>query len=221
FVGGFSYQTVDAFNVATGTPDIKTGIAANGAQGFVFAVTPSTTFSEEVLKPVAKCAEGTSSLVTNGVNTFTLSSASIAPADMLTIALSPVAGGVNQMQNASDNGFVVIASAAIGANDTLTFSVNDGGAGLPFVSSVCETNPLDSQCLATPAQSVTINSVNGETRTFAAFVSATGNIPFDPGNNRLFMEFRDQGGILRGGSSIEIRTDFPAPEAPGEVAGLE
>jgi subtilisin family serine protease len=221
FVGGFTYQTTDAANATTGTPNTTVNIGAGLAQNFVFGVTPSKAFSEEVLTPVAVCTEGTSSGVTTGVNTFALSSALIQPADMLTIAATISGNGIIEMTSASDNGFVTVATAAIGADAALTFKADDGGAGLPFVFSVCETDPVTAACLAAPAASVTFNSVNGETRTFAAFVSATGDIPFSPGTNRLFLTFDDANGVSRGGSSVAMRTDAAVAEAPGAIAGLE
>lgn len=223
FVGGFTYQTTNSSNQTTGSPDTATNIAGNnGVQNFVFGVTPSTEFSEEVLTPLAVCTEGTSSSVTTGVNTFSLSSSSIQPADMLTISATLSGNGVIEMTSASDAGFVTVATAAIGADGPLTFSVNDGGAGLPIATSVCETNPVTSVCLAAASSSVTFTSVNGETRTFAAFVSATGDIPFSPGASRLFVTFDDAGGVSRGGSSVALRTDFvPAADGPEQTVGLE
>ncbi|MBL4617441.1 MAG: S8 family serine peptidase [Robiginitomaculum sp.] len=223
FVGGFTYQATDAVNQTIGSPNTPVSIVgSNGVQNFVFGVTPSAEFSEEVLTPLASCNEGTSSSVTTGVNTFTLSSAPIQPADTLTIGATISGNGVIEMQSASGNGFVVVSTAAIGANASLTFSVNDGGAGLPIVTSVCETDPVTAVCLAAPANSVAFDSVNGETRTFAAFISATGDIPFAPGSSRLFVTFDDAGGVSRGGSSVAVRTDFvPPAEVPSVVAGLE
>jgi len=223
FVGGFSYQTTDAANQTTNIADTPVDIVAGAAQNFVFAVTPSAELSGQILTPLASCAEGTSSLVTTGVNTFLLSSSAIQPADMLTIAGTLSGNGVIEMSSASGNGFVTVATAAIGANASLTFRVHDGGAGLPIVTSVCETDPATSVCLSAPSNQVSFDSVNGETRTFAAFLSAVGDIPFAPGDSRLFLTFDDAAGISRGGSSVAVRTDFVAPstQAEGVIAGFE
>jgi len=223
FAGSFTYQTTNASNQPSGSPDTPVTIPGNlGVQNFVFGVTPSQAFTEEVLTPVSLCDNGPSSGISVGVNTFTLSSSLLPPADMLTISRTLSANGVIEMASASDNGFVTIATAAIGSNATLSFSVNDGGAGLPFVSSVCETNPVTAACLAAPSNAVTFDSGSGETRTFAAFISATGDIPFAPSTHRLFITFDDEMGVSRGGSSVALRTDFAAAiEAPGIIAGLE
>ncbi len=223
FAGGFSYQTTDAVNQTTGSADTPVDIAASSSQNFVFAVTPSEELSAQVLTPLASCAEGTSSLVTTGVNTFLLSSAFIEPADMLSISLTLSGNGVIEMTSSSDTGFVTLATASIGANATLTLNVGDGGANLPLTATVCETDPVTAVCLATPTSQLTFNSVNGETRTFAAFVTATGDIPFAPGQNRLFLSFDDANGVSRGGTSVAVRTDYvpPASQSTGARAGLE
>ncbi len=208
FAGSFTYQTTDANNQTTGAENTAVDIAGNnGQQNFVFGVVPAEAMSAQVLTPVVQCDNGPSSNITPGVNTFTLSASLSPPPDMLTIARTLSANGVIELAGASDTGFVTVATSAIGTDATLTFSANDNGVGLPLAISVCETDPVTSVCLADPTASVTINSVNGETRTFAAFVTASGDIPFLPAVNRLFLTFDDAGGISRGGSSVAVRTD--------------
>jgi len=42
--------------------------------------------------------------------------------------------------------------------------------------------------------------------TCSIFVTATGTVPFDPANNRIVVKFRDAGGIVRGSTSVAVRT---------------
>jgi hypothetical protein len=44
------------------------------------------------------------------------------------------------------------------------------------------------------------------TPTFAIFVQGHGTVPFDPGNNRIFVRFKDGGGVTRGATSVAVRT---------------
>jgi hypothetical protein len=44
------------------------------------------------------------------------------------------------------------------------------------------------------------------TSTFGIFVQATGNVPFDPAVNRIFVRFKDGGAVTRGSTSVAVRT---------------
>jgi hypothetical protein len=46
----------------------------------------------------------------------------------------------------------------------------------------------------------------GETPTFGIFVQGTGAIPSDPAANRIFVRFKDAGGVTRGSTSVAVRT---------------
>jgi hypothetical protein len=37
-------------------------------------------------------------------------------------------------------------------------------------------------------------------------VTATGDVLFDPANNRIIVEFRDAGDVVRGSTSVAVRT---------------
>jgi hypothetical protein len=50
----------------------------------------------------------------------------------------------------------------------------------------------------------TINA--NATPTFGVFVQGSGNVPFDPAANRIFVRFRDGGAVIRGSSSVSVRT---------------
>ena len=44
------------------------------------------------------------------------------------------------------------------------------------------------------------------TPTFGIFATATGSVPFDPANNRIFVQFGDEGGVVRGSTSVAVET---------------
>ena len=71
---------------------------------------------------------------------------------------------------------------------------------------ICETNSTIGNCLASPAERLTIGVGANETRTFGLFVSGRGTVPFDPATNRIFVRFRDSGGVTRGSTSVAVRT---------------
>jgi hypothetical protein len=40
---------------------------------------------------------------------------------------------------------------------------------------------------------------------FGIFVQGNGNVPFDPAVNRIFVRFKDRGGVTRGSASVAVR----------------
>ena len=80
-----------------------------------------------------------------------------------------------------------------------------GGASLPVIIFICQTNPGTGACLASPSSTVTTTINANATPTFAVFVQGSGNVPFDPAANRIFVRF-SSGGVTRGSTSVAVRT---------------
>ena len=57
----------------------------------------------------------------------------------------------------------------------------------------------------TPASSTTNTLANNDSATYAVFAQATGAIPFDPANRRIFLRL-SSGGIVRGATSVAVTT---------------
>jgi hypothetical protein len=53
---------------------------------------------------------------------------------------------------------------------------------------------------------VTLNIDKGGTPAFGIFATGTGPIPNLPGVNRVFVTFTDSSGVLRGETSVAVRT---------------
>ena len=58
----------------------------------------------------------------------------------------------------------------------------------------------------TCAASVTTSVAANATPTFGIFATGSGTIANSPGTNRVFVTFSDSGGVLRGETSVAIRT---------------
>jgi hypothetical protein len=74
------------------------------------------------------------------------------------------------------------------------------------VATICQTSPSTGVCLATPAASVTTTINANDTPTFAIFVQGSAAVPFQPAANRVFVQFQDAGGAIRGSASVAVRT---------------
>ena len=77
---------------------------------------------------------------------------------------------------------------------------------LPMNLTLCQTNPTTGACLALPASSVTTTINANATPIFGIFVQGSGNVPFNPATNRIFVRFKDAGAVTRGSTSVAVRT---------------
>lgn len=100
----------------------------------------------------------------------------------------------------------------VGADQLLYFQTDDGGVTCPdpvtgkcAITIAANTLEPNGQCLAPPASSVATTINAGATPTFSVFATGNGVVPFDPANNRIFVAFRDGGGLVRGSTSVAVR----------------
>ena len=99
-----------------------------------------------------------------------------------------------------------VAPVNVGASGGIAVSADTHFASLPIQLSVCQTNPGNGTCMAPPASSVTLNIAANATPTFSIFMAANGTVPFDPALNRIFVRFKDFGGVTHGSTSVAVRT---------------
>lgn len=85
-------------------------------------------------------------------------------------------------------------------------SADMGSASLPLTLMLCQTNTQTGQCLASPSQSVSTSIASGATPSYAVFATGAGQIAFAPAANRIFVRFKDSGGLIRGATSVAVRT---------------
>lgn len=203
----FHYQTTNpATNALTGGPDTPVDIPAGGSQSFVFAVTPTGPFDSVDVPITAGCSNlGTAAIVT-GLNTLLLSASASPVPDIVVIAASVDPGYVDLPGN-NGNGAFAAAATNVGIGGALTVSADTGAATLPVTINVCQTN-ASAQCInppiPAPTANVTINA--NDTPTFSVFVSGNGAVANDPAHNRVFLRFKDAGGVTRGATSVAVRT---------------
>ena len=207
------YQTTDPqTNVVTGTPDTPVSLAGGGgtqsfvvslrnniiAQGVDFTLVDQVRlqFGCNSVLPAASVA---------GVNTLDLMISSPPPADIIALAATPSGNGVVTVPKGGAAAFAV-ASMNIGATDTITVSADTGTTKLPLVANICQTNPADGQCLATPTSGVRLSYAGGSAPTFSVFLQATDTIPFAPDSSRVFVRFMDFYSNEHGATSVAVQT---------------
>jgi hypothetical protein len=147
----------------------------------------------------------------SGLNTFLLS-ASIDPTpDMVAIAATTTNDGIVNIPGLTGTHAFATAAINIGAPGTLMATVDDNGRNLALKVALCQTDPATSACInpPTPGSAAVATVETNSIATFAAFVTGTGDVPFDPAANRLFMRFKTADGVTRGATSVAVRTLAP------------
>ena len=87
----------------------------------------------------------------------------------------------------------------------ITASVDTGDTQLPVSLFVCNTD-ASAQCLQLPAPEVTIQIGANGTPTYSVFVDGAGQIPLNAAINRVFVRFKESGGVSHGSRSVATRT---------------
>jgi hypothetical protein len=62
------------------------------------------------------------------------------------------------------------------------------------------------QCATQIGATVRSQIAAAETLSFAVFVQGHGEVPFDPANGRIVVRFTDNDGVIRGATSVAVRT---------------
>jgi len=203
----FAYQTTNsATNQLTGIPNTPVDIAAGASQSFVFAFTPTASIAPTDVVLSFDCTNTSPALSNSGLNTLLLSASTTPVPDVVALAASLTNDGI---VNLAGTGVFAVAAVNVGAGGTITVSADTGSAALPVSIALCQTNPMTGKCVnpTVPTTSPVVTTINtNATPTFGIFVMPTGPVPFDPALNRIFVRFKDAGGVTRGSTSVAVKT---------------
>jgi IPT/TIG domain len=204
----FSYQTTNpSTNALTGTPNTPVSIAGkNGLQTFLLTFQGTSAFVADAMAIDFDCLGVGPAPVTTGVDTVDLTLSSTPIADIIALAATPTENGIDVIPGSTGTGAFAVASDNVGVSAQIIVSVDTGTATLALTPTICQSNPSTGACLATPGSSVTVNFTTGLTPTFSIFLKATGAIPLDPANSRVFVRFKDSAGALHGSTSVAVDT---------------
>ena len=203
----FSYQTTNpATNQVTGSPNTPLNIAAGAAQSYVFALTPSAPIPPTDVRFSFDCTNTSPASIIPGIDTLLFSASNTPVPDIVALTATTTNDGIVNIPGTNGTGAFAVATVNLGVSANITASADTGGASIPVNLFICETNPGTGACLASPAISVTTTINANATPTFGIFVQGSGNVPFDPAANRIFVRFKDSGDVTRGSTSVAART---------------
>jgi virginiamycin B lyase len=203
-----SFQTTNpATNATTGDPDTSVTLAAGGSQSFLLALTANTTFVPSNVILSFSCKGVDSAFPIIGLNTLLLSSSATQVPDVIALALTPSSDGVLDITGTTGSAAFAVATANVGGGDAITAFVDTGSSSIAATVTICETNPATGACYFTahPVYGPVVIS-STDTPTYSVFATATGAIPFSPATNRIFVRFKDSKGVVRGETSVAVRT---------------
>src|SRR5262249_19345323 len=142
---------------------------------------------------------------TVGVDTLNLSASTTPVPDIVALAASGDPGYVD-IPGATGTGVFAVATVNLGVDATITAAANTGAANLPVALTICQTNPATGACMATPGATATTDVQPNATPTFGIFVTGSASVADMPGVNRVFVTFTDSNNVLRGETSVAVRT---------------
>lgn len=201
----FLYQTTDANNNLTGTANTPVDIVAGATQNYLIAITPSGAFDPTDLAFEFDCADTEPAAVVSGLNTL-LISASVGPVlDIVALSATINNDGYVDIPGDSGTGVFAVAAVNIGFTGDVTVSSVLSDGALPVTVTLCETDGTGA-CLAAPTDTVTTAIDTNATASFSAFVTGTANVADDPAANRITVQFEDGAGVVRGATSVAVRT---------------
>ncbi len=203
----FTFQTTNhTTNALTGSANTPVDIAPGAAQSFVIAFTGNAPFTPTDVQLGFACGNANAAAIASGLDTLLLSASSTPVPDIVALAATTSNDGIVDISSGSGVGAFAVATVNVGAAAGITASADTGSAALPVSLALCQTNPGSGQCLAPPSASVGATIAANATPTFAIFVSQSANVPFAPATNRIFVRFKDAGGVTRGSTSVAVRT---------------
>jgi hypothetical protein len=189
-----------------GTLNTPVNIAPGAAQSYVFAITPTAVFNPSDVQISAGCSNSGPAPSVVGLNTLLLSASTTPVPDIVALAATTSNDGIVNIPGAAGAGAFAVATVNVGITADITASADTGGPTLPVAITLCQTNPASGACTSVTGPTVTTTIAANATPTFAIFLQGSGTVPFDPANKRIFVRFKDSGGIVRGATSVAVRT---------------
>jgi len=203
----FLFQTTDpTTNALIGMPNGHINLSQGQAQSFVVAFTPTAQFNPTDVAFNFTCANAAAPAPSfSGLNTLLLSGSSSPVPDVVTLAAS-VDPGIVDIPGNNGTGAFAVATVNLGLASAITVTADTHGVSLPISLSLCQTNPATGVCTSATGTSVSTTIAANATPTFAIFVQGNGPVAFSPAVNRVFVKFADGNGVIRGETSVAVRT---------------
>ena len=194
----FSFQrTLSTDNSRVGELNEPVDLLPGASQSFALFLQPSQLVPAAELEPQFVCDNAAPAVTRSLINTFDFSASTSAVPDVIAFVATQSADGRLEMLSATATEAFVVAIANLGATADLNFSASVSDPTLPLDISWCPTDAQTSACLSAPVQGTPTPLVleQGQSATFAVFVTASGIVAFQPTTSRIVVTLHESSSI--------------------------
>jgi hypothetical protein len=203
----FVYQTTNpSTNAVVGAPNTPAAIAPGKPQSFVIALTATAAVAPATVAFDFACAGVSPAAIKPGLNTLLFSASATPVPDIVALVATAQNDGILHITGTTGSNAFAVATVNVGAIAAITATANTGPANLPLAITLCQTDPTNGGCTSSLGSRVSTTISANATPTFGIFATARGGVPFDPANNRIFVQFSDANGTIRGSTSVAVET---------------
>ena len=204
--GEFAFFATNAIdNSITGAVNTPVNIDAGAAQSFLMQFTPTGELPPTNLDLRFACDGLGSAAAIAGVTDLIVAGSTTPVPDLVALASAPGGAGILSIDVGASAAFAV-ATVNVGSAATLRAEADTLGVALPLGITLCATDS-NGTCLDPPSTAVELAVDAGATPTFSVFVAASAPVAFEPAEHRVRLQFRDPGGVVRGATTVAVRTN--------------
>jgi len=193
-----------------------------GSQSFVLTITANSEMAATDVSFTFSCDNDGPAPTFIKLNTLLFSASATPVSDVIALVATVSNDGIVTMPGSPALGFFTVASVNIGTSSTITVTPSLG-TSTPAIDHllICQTD-LPGACMSPAAAgSLSLTIDNGATPTFAVFATTDEAMSLDPANNRIFVEFTEDGAprgltsvaLTGGGPGVPATPDVPATPA--------
>jgi murein DD-endopeptidase MepM/ murein hydrolase activator NlpD len=187
-------------------------IAPGSQRGLLLAFTPNYRSQAEnwEMRYRVVCRNANRARQIDGVNSVSMSFGPVQAPDLIAIAATAGNNGIVELPDAQSAAAFAVAVANVGASGELMLRPQGLGAAEGLQLRICETDPGSGACLNAASSSIGRTFAANETASFAIFARAQGeDLVFAPARTRIRVVAEDPAGIVRGATSVAVRTPSP------------
>jgi len=204
--GTFWFRPADpTTNSPLGERSTVANIAAGAAQAFYLEFRADAELAPVEVQFAFTCDGTEPAPVVSGVNTLVFSAGTVEPIDMVALTATTTGDGIVNLPTDETEGFFAVSTVNLGPVGSARARPIARGFE-PSGLLICATDRFTGACESALADSVTEVVGRNSVQTYAVLVKTAEDVAFDPAVNRVAVEFTDSTNLLRGATSVAVRS---------------